>query len=910
MTRSTNPLLTLALVAAFSGAAAAQPAAKTPPTEARGAARVLLEQAAFEEEHERDYERAIRLFEQAVTQATRAQASKLIAEAKLGLVRCRAKLGKGRPAPLPPHAYATLKNPLTLVYGDRLVPVLLQAARAGHVFSPQGRRHDLAPVAAMEQLAKLRTPKAVEALEQLLGARDPVLKILAVSVLQSPFHDPRLLRALADPLPEVRDEAAAAVSSSERKELTPELARALRAAAAKGSKAALGALERHPDELIPLARDLVGSGSPLWKKAVEALESSWNSSTLDEEKVRVVVQAAELRGYDIESSKLLPQLSGRFWALPEGFEKLPLDLYARIERVLLGLDYSWNTGDRIKLLLSALRSVAGRATLERLQRGDRFWNDEAGLRTAACQTIARNPERLRGYRTWLAADLARLGSAAEWQSTLSALCRALAIWVWRPAKRGYDKDGKPLEIKRYRGPTAASDEHLMALVGLTLKRFPAEGRQIVLISMREGVFSESSQADESRLEKLVPGLALASGGGTLDSYARYLSRPRDCDWSPRLGLLRGYAELTPAQVLDLLPRAHPDKRREALDFALQFRGDLGEKQGTPGVDAFERALVARLQRGERFEFAPRLLQAIHDDGAWLRVAKSEIAHVSTLTAPALAKGCAQHDASFAVRVLPLAAAHLNNLGSRSFGGTSLKTLWQKLSLRFPAESAQATAATLRRIASAEKERGEWKELYLGRLLDLGTTLMSAHPRRWELFLQTREELAGSRIQGELAGDLVPKVGRSLPVSALEVLVECGPDSSSYRKDLLKAVERTLNLGLLGFVEKCLQDSDYGVREEAEDVIEAFTKAKDRNDSLERLKTGVDSKELRELAKLLDDPAPEVALGAARAMGRLGDPAALPLLVRRLRGAKPELKKSLLDAIDALTPAKPAPQEER
>ncbi|MCY3002284.1 MAG: hypothetical protein NTV21_10820 [Planctomycetota bacterium] len=137
----------------------------------------------------------------------------------------------------------------------------------------------------------------------------------------------------------------------------------------------------------------------------------------------------------------------------------------------------------------------------------------------------------------------------------------------------------------------------------------------------------------------------------------------------------------------------------------------------------------------------------------------------------------------------------------------------------------------------------------------------------------------------LAVELVPQLSREIPNLMVYAI-------RAFREALYEPA-----IPLLG---EALRDRNADVRREAQETFAAF---RVQREALEEFQAWMNiSKEQRstttELVKLLASPQRDVVLGAAKALGALRAPSALPELVKLLGNADAELKAAVMAAIDA------------
>jgi len=894
MTRSLSTLLALSLVSVGALSAspvqaqqAPSPAAKV--DEARGAARVLLEQAAFEEEHERDYERAMKLFERARARAKEAGAPKLLARAEASLERCRTKRGEGAPDALPTSAYQLFDRDEILLYGDRLVPALLQAIRTGTASDSEGKDHKVSPSVAARLLCRLETPGAARALDQLLASRDPVMRITIVREL-GPHNIQQFVKALRDPVPAVRDEAIGELDGYSESEWDPQLGEGLRRALLEGAPRALWPLRKHPKELGLLVEHLLEhpEGFDL-KQVVVALDKSlYASRTLEPSAVRALLRATGKRGSVsfLQSQFFTGLLKESSWELTPAIRR-------ELEAKLLEVDLKRNPkAERL------LKRVAGRATIEKS-----LTTPQLSRVVTSIYANLMFGDRLEEHRLWLSQDLRRLGSAKDWSRNLKTLCAELATTQDMPIVE--ERPG--VERSARKSSTDAAfpvDAALLGLFDLTLRRFgPREGARILLRSICPGALSAPDPALEGRLGSIHPMLPLVMGIGTSASYARCLESPKDENLDTSRLWPSDAASLSAARVLEIFDGAHPSQRQVGLRFALNLRQLILRRAGKSELRILERGLVARLTRAGRVDHAAQLLETLYDDQAWIQVARGEVAHVSTATAGPLAETVMGRSEELAVEVLPRAYVHLlveqrayaeePVLGSKRW----LKRVWNKLCTRFPIRTEASAGEAYRLAQEACQGRGPWRGITKGSLSTVIRILVGEHPRGYEIYRAAVESGKAPQDLG-VAIELLERIGKDLPPETLDFFMT----QPQNRYTVLEVIRATRYLKGVDYAERELSSPNPDLRERARKALEELGKSLAEQDLVASIKTGLKDKELRDLAALLKDENEDVACGAALALGRLRNTAALPVLVRALRRAKsPKLKEAVLKAIESLTP---------
>jgi HEAT repeat protein len=234
--------LALALIGALSSAhAAAQapdrkpiakppaPAAK-PATNAQDTPRAILERGAFVEEHERDFDAAAKLYEQAASAAQAQGDTQTATDARAALARVHARQGKPEvidwksvaaddPITNRIHQlleelsrtsadngrYSMISSDL-VQFGATVVP-LVEEALSGQVALGSFGVVKISSTKAAQLLAQVRGPEAQQALVRALASPDPVIRRSVVQALDPSTQRALLEKAAIDAAPGVREAA-------------------------------------------------------------------------------------------------------------------------------------------------------------------------------------------------------------------------------------------------------------------------------------------------------------------------------------------------------------------------------------------------------------------------------------------------------------------------------------------------------------------------------------------------------------------------------------------------------------------------------------------------------------------------------------------------------------------------------
>jgi HEAT repeat protein len=203
---------------------APQQPAQQPPKAATP--RELFERAAYAEEHEHDFEKALAGFAAAEEAAKKAGDAKLAAEARTAHARVLARQGKGpsrdagtetvsvqaerllaEGAQLPSDDARLARTIEDLrIFGRTVVPVLervLTESDQGEI-QLEEYRLERNPDFASRVLQQLEVPEAIDALVRGLDSRDPLVRKAIVEHAFAPRNVPVWTKALNDPVPEIR----------------------------------------------------------------------------------------------------------------------------------------------------------------------------------------------------------------------------------------------------------------------------------------------------------------------------------------------------------------------------------------------------------------------------------------------------------------------------------------------------------------------------------------------------------------------------------------------------------------------------------------------------------------------------------------------------------------------------------
>jgi HEAT repeat protein len=329
------------------------PASKTGSTQASPAApsqespRALLERAAFLEEHERDFEAAAKLYEQAASAAQLAGDGKTAAEAQLARERVLARLGKAPEVidrkSIPPSDDAITNRILQLFYeqsshpgpntlsdlqqfGSRVVP-LAEEALSGRVNLGSLGSVMISSDSAAVLLSNIDTPAATAALDRALRSPDPVVRRTVAEHLYHPDRHRALLEfAAQDPVDAVREAAIRILARWE----DPDLMKIMEPAATAGSRNALGWMGLHAAKRLMdfvLSSD---SNASLQLMAIDALRSA-SGVPMDPRFVEAMLALA--RSKDPDTRRQMPSKIARFFEV--SWKDAPESFRHQIENVVL-----------------------------------------------------------------------------------------------------------------------------------------------------------------------------------------------------------------------------------------------------------------------------------------------------------------------------------------------------------------------------------------------------------------------------------------------------------------------------------------------------------------------------------------------------------------------------------------------
>jgi HEAT repeat protein len=254
--------------------------------------RAMIERAAFLEEHERDFEAAAKLYEQAASAAQTAGDEKTATEARAAQARVQTRLGKPEVIDRrsPSGTDERIVNRIRQLFvelsqtdanTDRVTndlkqfgaPVihLAKDALSGQVLNLDAAgRVTIGTYKAASVLAAMSEPEAMQALAEALDSPDPVTRRLVVSVIGPEKHRALLEKAAADPVPSVRDTALQHLSQSR----DPSLVKLMETAAAAKSAIAIQWMAKvAPQRLIDLAFG-PGTDDELKSAAVNELQNA------------------------------------------------------------------------------------------------------------------------------------------------------------------------------------------------------------------------------------------------------------------------------------------------------------------------------------------------------------------------------------------------------------------------------------------------------------------------------------------------------------------------------------------------------------------------------------------------------------------------------------------------------------
>lgn len=281
-----------ALASSLLGAAASAHGQELPepakPAAGEETPRALLEKAAFAEEHERDLEKARKLYVRSSLGAQAAKDEKTAEEAAAGLARVLARMGSARAKPAPAgdgpseaiedRIYGVVQAACTTeafpdsvrtdieLVGAAAVPFLERALAGERILRPRDARlvakgvksaddavsFAAKPELAVRALAYIDTPEAATVLERGLRSPDPFVRVAIVRWVRADRHRAVLELAAKDPIEKVRAPAMEKLASVPDPALLP----LLEPAARKGNKPALAWLYEHaPAKLVALAAD-------------------------------------------------------------------------------------------------------------------------------------------------------------------------------------------------------------------------------------------------------------------------------------------------------------------------------------------------------------------------------------------------------------------------------------------------------------------------------------------------------------------------------------------------------------------------------------------------------------------------------------------------------------------------------
>ncbi len=231
----------------------------------------LVEQAKKAEEQDRDFAKAIELYDRALEKAISSKNEDVIAQVKTFRAQAQARQAGIAPAVKPSDS-----DPMICRLAERLHNLevfgpeteeiveayedisLLGAIAVPWLEKAIGAPYDLCnlnvgggnPPLYVRALAQMSAPEGVAALEKLLSSPDPIVRRAVAHYASPDRHRAVLLKALKDPAEAVRDQAIERLS----KGTDPKLFEVLSPFARSGNLAALGwMIEHRPDELLRIA---------------------------------------------------------------------------------------------------------------------------------------------------------------------------------------------------------------------------------------------------------------------------------------------------------------------------------------------------------------------------------------------------------------------------------------------------------------------------------------------------------------------------------------------------------------------------------------------------------------------------------------------------------------------------------
>ncbi len=916
MTRPRFPApLGLALALGLALPLSAQPAAPPAPTkaEARGAARALFAEGAFEEQHERDPSRAQVLYRRALERARAASLRALAREAEAAIARCDAKLGRAtQQAVLPPSAYLFLERLQTkwersdvqqlLRYGERLIPSLVELVIEGRTFGPEGKRYLLPPQRCAELLRGLHDSPAKErAIQRLLSHADAMARSVGLELLDQPRHLERLQRALASPHEVERIAALHASSTIYRaRPLPSSLIAAVRSAVVTGTEGAHNLLLREgpteqlwlaeADDVPPRARrdavyalvKSVQDGKAAMKRALPCLIQALSAKDLawgdrdgliehDSEEIATAVAAEPTLARQLERFLLtLPRQDDKSW--------------------------SYRSDDLRNALLRLRESCASLLTLEACLRGED--RDPVQL-SAAVRNLAPSPAAPRMLEQLAATPRGRLRHQ-DWATILSSAARFVEQ---RPEVfiRLLELVGErltPAEVRRALGfrltrPAPALARRLEAAL-LKVALGPA-GQTIPLLTDVAGVPTFSA-------------LLQRSPDPELDQLNRIVEQlPPEAYPDLRAAVEQAPARARPAGVLALLQHSNPRLSRGEVRIGLS----------PEECDARQAQDLRWLDAKQRRAWGSRLLYTLRAGSLQQQALASDLAHdweelPLDLLCEALSTLSEHRPQQPSFPLLETLTESLGKAaGRKGRGHMRLVELWQREAELSPSHTAEVVSASFGALLRESPPA------------PLPQARLSPRLRAWltnpAMFFALRDPvaaferhlpaLAQRRLVWPITRLFLVQIGAGeRERETLRLFVPAWSHLEAWhRRELLNVVAAAPTRVALPLVERGLAEIDVKVRQAAERALERLGARRRLEEELAQQRTGIADATLRELVELLDAEQDSVAVAAAQALGKLGRAETLPLLIRKL-GTNPRsaLKRALEDAISAISSAAQRP----
>lgn len=885
--------------------------------EALGAARVLLEEASFAEEHERRRERARELYARAEAAARQAQSLELAREAAAGVARCSGasakQAGAGR---LPVSAYSLLArfhleaSPATrgslLLHGKRLVPVLQELIRTGRTYGPDGTRYVLSSEGAIDLLSWVKDPSAEAALLRLVQAKDPVLRRQAVGKLDAKRHRRVLERVLQEErVDAIRQAALYVISRSEPSEWSLGI---MRSAARAGSSIGCRYLRNSPlgfEELLALlrdpqvpvsARDLVARliDDRLARQGIEfslgRLGSDQRSRFLQALKALVAYCDGPVAKLDRGQLVVLSEVRPEIW---------PRELGAGVARLLFahppGEAHSdYHGGD----LPSGRRGrmwelFAQRAGLEGLKlvfalrgSGTRHWLDNAVVRVA--ETLDESQQQL------LLAWVKELGP--------EALSAGGPFWrqvLWGMVLRLRKQAPLGGTLRRRNQPT--SQGGAVQLWELLLSHGGAEERLALLKAVTGSYSLDDDQLSYLgefrglplglRLEKQLLSIR-AQDPPTVDDFLEVLGSGS----TVRIWLRAGIPLERVAKVLDSVPESH-----EFLVQALQDPALKGDPVEVARLALDYTFLTFATQRKPQEQIMSALKA---------RFAGALPPRFHTLLPSLVVDSPAALKASLIVLRGETIDSKLAGKASMVLAKRSDPRLFEFLPRLW--KSAELTSAAKQALPwfryGDDREQllqGLLKRLFATSGAHLGEPgLFLLFPRPIKAFLEHREALKARAWHEPVLQALARgfKSGELPPKDFAQVLPRADDKPSrETRRILAEVIGHTANPGGTQFLDRCLKDPDPKVRAAAQVAALELAKAREAEEELARRLTGVESPALRELLELAASERASTAEVALTTLGKVGGQEVLPRLIRLLEAASADERRApIRAAIEAIT----------